>query len=91
MQLLNTESNQWLPNINNSCYGDDPLDIFGRSILGARWRTGAGVLFGAAASLACTYPCRLRRAGATVSAISSVAYVQPSTGQRNTGIVTDEK
>ena len=47
---------------------DDPLDIFGRSILGARWRTDAGVglLFCGAASRACTYPCTVRRAGATV-------------------------
>ena len=39
---------------------EDPLEILGRSILGARWRTGAGVLRGAAASLEWTYPGMLR-------------------------------
>ena len=69
---------------------EDPLEIFGRSILGARWRTGAGMR-GAAVSLACTYPCRLRYVGATASAMSSVAYVHSGNGQRYTGIVTDKK
>ena len=57
---------------------DDPLDIFGRSILGARWRTDAGVglLFCGAASRACTYPCMVRRAGATLSVTSLVLFVQ---------------